>query len=687
VIQFLWVGFLERDTYLLYPNSLDPIKEGDELDCRASHFAAISAFVTQFSILGAELWFLVLTMDLHLAITNPFTSYKLNALRYHILVYGGSLGMGFVLLLAGDKVYGLSSDSSCWIQDVDGAKKQFPKVYFFYIFMIFIYAYCLYVVLFVFRRLKHGLSDTLKTRLSVVQRAQYYVLGYTFFWAFPLSLQFADFVLKDRSSHLLHEILQTSSATILASRGVFSLIILLLPNYTELKSILVASTTAESTQLAENIVKEESNQNPHLNIALRAEILYFTTQGIQFAVASAETERQAMGRPTSMSSHTLTLKSKSLDSKTNPTVQNAVASGAITEDPPVLKGVNREFSLSHYSRPVSMTRPTGSNSTRNSDNDIEAGLAIRELESKQRESVSEDIKLEENKIRSRFSLPPILRGFQDNSARKASVDVRERGESSASAEGKNPSAQFRLNFESGGDRNNWSRVSSLTKSDSTNTADSSLKKTLEGAVRTVPQDITFVDYLPTIFADVRAICNIDPDEYAHSFDQTTKEKFSEGRSGAFLYFSSNLKYIVKTTTESESKALQDIMEHYVEHIKKYPHSLICRFLGAHSVTLYGRTLYFVVMLNVFSGAEGFSERYDLKGSWVHRHGENSRRTGKPQKSAPLYKDNDLQFKISLLPGVEKAVTEQLARDTEFLRSMFLFFCFRSIVVLPLLFPL
>lgn len=106
MVQFLWVGFLDRD---LYVDSAD--------DCTASLFAGISAFVTQFSILGAELWFLVLTMDLHLAITNPFTSYKLNAFRYHFLVYGGSLGMAFALvIIAGNKVYGLSSDSSCWIQ-------------------------------------------------------------------------------------------------------------------------------------------------------------------------------------------------------------------------------------------------------------------------------------------------------------------------------------------------------------------------------------------------------------------------------------------------------------------------------------------------------------------------------------------------------------------------------------------
>jgi hypothetical protein len=66
-------------------------------------------------------------------------------------------------------------------------------MFLFYIWMIMIYAYCLFVVFFVFRRLRQGLSETLHTRLSVVRRAQTYVLGYTFFWLFPLIFSFLDF--------------------------------------------------------------------------------------------------------------------------------------------------------------------------------------------------------------------------------------------------------------------------------------------------------------------------------------------------------------------------------------------------------------------------------------------------------------------------------------------------------------
>jgi hypothetical protein len=69
---------------------------------------------------------------------------------------------------------------------------------------------------------------------------------------------------------------------------------LLLPNYQEIKE----SYQASSSELVETIVKEETSQKPHLNTALRAEILYFTTQGIRCAIANVEAERSEANRGT-----------------------------------------------------------------------------------------------------------------------------------------------------------------------------------------------------------------------------------------------------------------------------------------------------------------------------------------------------------------------------------------------------
>lgn len=218
------------------------------------------------------------------------------------------------------------------------------------------------------------------------------------------------------------------------------------------------------------------------------------------------------------------------------------------------------------------------------------------------------------------------------------------------------------------------------------TRSSQISKVLMGALNTASdaaksffsssqfKEFRFKDFCPKLFGKVRELSGIDNEEYAKSFEKTCKEKFSEGRSGAFMFFSSNERCIVKTTTKGESLALHAIMSQYVEHLKKNPNSLVCRFLGAHCITMYGNELYFVVMLNVFPTFP-LSERYDLKGSWVNRHGfEFSRKSKRermrrvPTDASPLYQDNDLQHKLYLELDVTNALAGQIRRDVLFLRG-------------------
>lgn len=172
------------------------------------------------------------------------------------------------------------------------------------------------------------------------------------------------------------------------------------------------------------------------------------------------------------------------------------------------------------------------------------------------------------------------------------------------------------------------------------------------------------------------MCDIKEDVYIKGFESTCKERFSEGRSGAFMFFSSDQRCIVKTMSKGDMMALYRILPSYVTYLKSNPNSIIVRFLGAHSITMYGVTLYFVVMLNVFPTMP-LSERYDLKGSWVNRHGFKSNQKlhgetlvrGEPNGgSTPLYQDNDLQHKIFLQPEVVHLFTQQIERDALFLRG-------------------
>ena len=206
--------------------------------------------------------------------------------------------------------------------------------------------------------------------------------------------------------------------------------------------------------------------------------------------------------------------------------------------------------------------------------------------------------------------------------------------------------------------------------------------TISNMGRKKRDNFLFTDYSPKRFARIRHLSGIEMADYMESFRATTMPSFSEGKSGAFLYFSCDYKYIVKTTVKSEFEKLLSIlpeMEAYLEEENKLWHKpLITRFFGAHRIIMYDIPLYFVVMQNILPSVD---EKYDLKGSWVNRHG--SKKSSNPERqrpkknnqtkekgSTPLFLDNDLQNCFLIRPDVAKAVVKQIARDTRFLERKY-----------------
>jgi 1-phosphatidylinositol-4-phosphate 5-kinase len=211
-------------------------------------------------------------------------------------------------------------------------------------------------------------------------------------------------------------------------------------------------------------------------------------------------------------------------------------------------------------------------------------------------------------------------------------------------------------------------------------------------------EVKFQDFEPDLFWAIRESFKISHSGYLDSLKSTAKERFGDGASGAFMYFSKDERYIVKTATKDEFfNSLLTLVPAYANYVRRWPDTLICRFLGAYSIQILQKTLYFYVMENVF----GYMPRvgvsmdiYDLKGSWVSRNGKESAQlrgqkkvckncnanfvVGSPElcpempnrthRPRAVMKDNDLLYKLRLAPDHASQIAEQLYRDCTFLRS-------------------
>ena len=125
-------------------------------------------------------------------------------------------------------------------------------------------------------------------------------------------------------------------------------------------------------------------------------------------------------------------------------------------------------------------------------------------------------------------------------------------------------------------------------------------------------------------------------------------RFSEGKSGSFMYFTHDRALLVKTIDVSEAAVLRAHAPAYVRHLVDFPHSYLTRIYGTYSITMYNTTVHFVVMSNVFAsalpravGMPLMDERYDLKGSWVDRN------SARPKDPHTVKKDNDLNYCLHL----------------------------------------
>jgi hypothetical protein len=157
------------------------------------------------------------------------------------------------------------------------------------------------------------------------------------------------------------------------------------------------------------------------------------------------------------------------------------------------------------------------------------------------------------------------------------------------------------------------------------------------------RNFEFTTYAPTIFRRIRSLAGISENQYLAGITGVTEGElfgqpgiprgaidefpryglppqatlcpmFTNSKSGAFFFFTTDMSYLVKTVGPEEVKVLRDMLPDYLAHYERNPDSLINKIVGAYSSSLCKDP--FIVMESTFPLAAGVAidEVYDLKGS-------------------------------------------------------------------------
>ena len=164
VSQYLWLSFAPNSFYWNHWAK-------HASDCDVNPRIWPLCWLTQFSLLGGELWFAAISLDIHVSLTNPFSSHKSNMAKYRLMVYGIAFLTATALVSIRPLQYGLSVDPMVWITvKSDTADVNWMKLGIFYVFMGAIYVYCAYIGWWARSQIHKGLETTLLARKYTVSK-------------------------------------------------------------------------------------------------------------------------------------------------------------------------------------------------------------------------------------------------------------------------------------------------------------------------------------------------------------------------------------------------------------------------------------------------------------------------------------------------------------------------------------
>ncbi|XP_059193650.1 phosphatidylinositol 4-phosphate 5-kinase-like protein 1 [Centropristis striata] len=172
-----------------------------------------------------------------------------------------------------------------------------------------------------------------------------------------------------------------------------------------------------------------------------------------------------------------------------------------------------------------------------------------------------------------------------------------------------------------------------------------------------------------VFAKLRRSLDITKEEYMDSLcsDACYLQFVSNSKSKADFFVTNDKRFFLKTQSRREVSFLLSNLQAYMDHLEKYPHSLMVRFLGVHRIVIPNEMKkYFIVMQSVFYPDERINIRYDIKGCEVGRW-TNPDTGGK--QIIKVLKDNNFEGQYIALGQEKSWFNKQVKVDAAFLQEL------------------
>ncbi|TMW59508.1 hypothetical protein Poli38472_004577 [Pythium oligandrum] len=234
------------------------------------------AVYNQFWALASVLWYLMLTLDLFVALVNPWMGYACKSWAYHTIVWSVSVVMAFVVYQ--QRLDGVSSLNLCWIQRTeDPAAINRAQWICLFGFIIATFVISLAVLLFAsFRFARRQLDVTYRSKRRVLLQYYRYLIIFGGYWGSCAALYYAEYL--EHFHGPMARRIQLALGIVAGSYPVLFLFAWIL------NTELYQNRSSENSLTSAEREAENYGKTEHFSAALRKDLMRYTTAGIRCSI-------------------------------------------------------------------------------------------------------------------------------------------------------------------------------------------------------------------------------------------------------------------------------------------------------------------------------------------------------------------------------------------------------------------